>query len=37
VESFSFSGVLTVPEGSEQLDLNRQLMAIGGALRQENN
>jgi len=36
VEPFSFSGVLTVPEGSEQLDLNRQLMAIGGALRQEN-
>lgn len=35
VEPFSFSGILTVPEGSEQLDLNRQLMAIGGALRRE--
>ena len=37
VEPFSFSDVLTVPEGSEQLDLNRCLIAIGGALRQENN
>ena len=36
VEPFSFSGVLTVPEGSDQLDLNRQMMAIGGALRREN-
>ena len=37
VESFSFDGVLTVPDGSEQVQLNRHLMAIGGALRQEKN
>jgi MSHA biogenesis protein MshI len=36
VEPFSFDNVLTVPEGSEQLELNRHLLAIGGALRQEN-
>lgn len=37
VESFSFAGVLVVPEESDQLQLNRCLLAIGGALRQENN
>ncbi len=37
VESFSFAEVLTVPEESEQLQLNRCLLAIGGALRRENN
>ena len=37
VESFSFTGVLNLAEESEQLQLNRCLMAIGGALRQENN
>ncbi|NOQ42248.1 MAG: hypothetical protein GQ563_07085 [Desulfuromusa sp.] len=37
VESFSFAGVLAIPEESEQILLNRYLMAIGGALRQENN
>lgn len=37
VEAFSFANVLTLPEGSEQLQLNRCLLAIGGALRQENN
>ncbi len=36
VESFSFAEVLTVPEESEQLQLNRCLLAIGGALRREN-
>ena len=35
VEPFSFSGVLDVPEGSDQLHLNRHLIAIGGALRRE--
>ena len=35
VEPFSFEGVLTAPEGSDQAQLNRHLMAIGGALRQE--
>jgi len=35
VESFSFDSVLTVPEGSKQIELNRHLLAIGGALRQE--
>ena len=37
VESLSFADVLAVPEESEQIQLNRYLMAIGGALRQENN
>lgn len=37
VESFSFADVLSIPEESEQIQLNRYLMAIGGALRQENN
>lgn len=37
VESFSFAEVLTVPEESGQLQLNRCLLAIGGALRRENN
>lgn len=37
VESFSFADVLVLPEESEQIQLNRYLMAIGGALRQENN
>ncbi len=35
VESFSFSGVLTIPEGMEQIQLNRYLLTIGGALRRE--
>ncbi len=35
VESFSFDSVMTVPEGSEQLELNQHLLAIGAALRQE--
>lgn len=35
VELFSFSGVLAIPEGVEQLQLNCNLLAIGGALRQE--
>ncbi len=35
VEPFSFDGVLEVPEGIEQLQLNRSLLAIGGALRRE--
>lgn len=35
VEEFSFDSVLTVPTGSEQLELNRHLLAIGGALRLE--
>lgn len=35
VEPFSFASVLTVPEDSVQLDLNRHLLAIGGALRWE--
>ncbi|MCK4503855.1 MAG: hypothetical protein KAU22_12540, partial [Desulfuromonadales bacterium] len=37
VESFSFTDVLVLPEESEQIQLNRYLIAIGGALRQENN
>ena len=37
VESFDFSGALAVPEEVEQVQLNRHLLAIGGALRQENN
>jgi len=37
VESFSFDAVLNLPEGSEQLELNRHLLAIGGALRREEN
>ncbi|MFK5926760.1 MAG: hypothetical protein QM483_09035 [Desulfuromusa sp.] len=37
VESLDFSGVLAVPEEIEQIQLNRYLLAIGGALRQENN
>ena len=36
VEPFSFAGVLDVPEAIEPLELNRYLLAIGGALRQEN-
>lgn len=35
VEKFSFDGVLSVPEGSQQIELNRHLLAIGGALRKE--
>lgn len=35
VESFRFDSVLEVPDGSDQLELNRHLLAIGGALRQE--
>ena len=37
VESLSFAEVLTVPDSSNQIELNRLLFAIGGALRQENN
>ncbi|RLB61477.1 MAG: hypothetical protein DRG80_03930, partial [Deltaproteobacteria bacterium] len=37
VESLSFKDILVVPENSNQLQLNRYLFAIGGALRQENN
>lgn len=37
VEPFSFKDVLATPEGSDPLQLNRCLLAIGGALRQENN
>lgn len=37
VEKFSFDGVLKVPKGSEQIELNRHLLAIGGALRKESN
>lgn len=36
VEAFSFENILDVPEGSQQIQLNRCLLAIGGALRQEN-
>lgn len=35
VEAFSFPDLLKVPAGIEQLDLNRNLLAIGGALRRE--
>lgn len=35
VEAFSFAGVMDIAEGLEQVDLNRHLLAIGGALRQE--
>lgn len=35
VEAFSFAGFLDVPDGVDQVDLNRHLLAIGGALRQE--
>jgi len=37
VETFSFDGVLKVPEGASQIELNRHLLAIGGALRKESN
>ena len=37
VEKFSFDGVLSVPAGSLQIELNRHLLAIGGALRKEIN
>jgi MSHA biogenesis protein MshI len=37
VETFSFAGVLKVPEGVGQIELNRHLLAIGGALRKESN
>lgn len=36
VESFSFNGVIDVPEGIGQIELNRHLLTIGGALRREN-
>ena len=36
VEAFSFEHILDVPETSQQLQLNRCLFAIGGALRREN-
>ncbi len=35
VERLDFNGVLDMPEGSSQVELNRHLLAIGGALRQE--
>ena len=35
VEAFGFDAVLEVPDGSEQVELNRHLLAIGGALRRE--
>lgn len=35
VEAFSFGGVMEIAEGLQQVDLNRHLLAIGGALRQE--
>lgn len=35
VETFSFDGVLEVPQGTQQIELNRHLLAIGGALRKE--
>ena len=35
VEAFGFENVLDLPDGSDQLQLNRCLLAIGGALRQE--
>jgi MSHA biogenesis protein MshI len=35
VESFSFDGVLKVPQGAQQIELNSHLLAIGGALRKE--
>jgi MSHA biogenesis protein MshI len=37
VEAFRFPGNLSLPDGVDQLDLNRNLLAIGGALRQESN
>lgn len=37
VESFSFDGILKIPEGAQQIELNRHLLAIGGALRKESN
>jgi MSHA biogenesis protein MshI len=37
VETFSFDGVLEVPQGTQQIELNRHLLAIGGALRKESN
>ncbi len=37
VESLSFDGRLKVPDSADQLVLNRNLLAIGGALRQELN
>ena len=37
VETFSFESVLQVPKGTQQIELNRHLLAIGGALRQESN
>ncbi|MBN1958771.1 MAG: hypothetical protein JXQ81_11545 [Desulfuromonadales bacterium] len=35
VETFSFDGVMTLPEGLDPLQVNRNLLAIGAALRQE--
>lgn len=35
VEPFSLDGVLRLPEGTDPLQLNQNLLAIGGALRQE--
>lgn len=35
VEKFSFDGVMGIPDGAKQVELNRHLLAIGGALRRE--
>lgn len=35
VEALQLAEVLSLPQGTEQLELNRHLLAIGGALRQE--
>jgi MSHA biogenesis protein MshI len=35
VEPLDFSGVFEIPSGAEQIELNRHLLAIGGALRRE--
>ena len=35
VEALSFDDVLRVPEDSDQIALNRHLLAIGGALRRD--
>ncbi len=37
VEPLSFEGILAVAGESDQIQLNRHLLAIGGALRRENN
>ncbi len=37
VEPLDFSGVLDVPAATDHIEINRHLLAIGGALRQESN